>query len=515
MRQQPPKALTPVQLRYLLCTLFLTGGVTLVLEIAGARLISPYYGSSLYTWSALITVTLISLAAGYNWGGRAADRVPSLTLFARLICFAGAAVAFVPPLRSGVLQLTSPLGVQLGALASATVLLAPCLILLSALGPLAIRLTTLGLDTVGRRAGDVYALSTVGSVAGAVLAGFALIPHVPLSRILYGIACLLLLLGAIGYRLSTLRLPLPQLAAAAAAALWGFWPRATPSTNVLYNKESAYGQIKVVDFNTEKRYLLVNGTSQSVLLLASGESDSQYCHAMEAAALLRPAAKRALVIGLGAGLIPGTLERVYGIVTDTVEIDPRIAEAARNYFGYRPRGGLFVQDGRTYVERTPSSYGLIFLDAFGAESPPFHLFTQESFAAMKRRLEPGGLLAVNIVSIVRGPGDEPWLSSYKTLKTVFPEVRAFVASDQYHDIGNVILLASDDAIDPAQAAPARAFIKKDLSAMLSHELTPDEEALQRVAVMDDDFAPMESLLARTAVLWRKSLQDQVSELLLY
>lgn len=515
MRQQPLKALTPPQNRYLLAALFITGAVTLVLEIAGTRVISPYYGSSLYTWSALITVTLVALAAGYNWGGRCADRSPSLTLFARLLCLAGAAVAFIPPLREPVLRLTAPFGVQVGALASATLLVAPALILLSALGPLAIRLTTLGLDSVGRRAGDVYALSTVGSVAGAVLAGFVLIPNLALSRIFYAIACLLLLLGALGYRLSSLRIPLPQMAAASIVALWGFWPRPSPRSNVLLNKDSAYGQIKVVDFQGGNRYLLVNGTSQSVALTARGESDSQYCRSLELAALLRPKAKRALVIGLGAGLLPGALERAYGLVADVVEIDPEIVTTARRFFGYAPKGNISVQDGRTYLERTQRRYGLVFLDAFGAESPPYHLFTKESFAAMHRALEPGGVLGVNIISLVGSPGDEAWLSTFKTLKTVFPHVRAFIASDLSMSIGNVLLFCSDAPIDLSGAAPARAFIRADIATLPSHELAPDSAALARVPVMDDDHAPLEFLLARTALRWRKSLQSGSSDLLLY
>lgn len=514
MRQPPPKLTAPQHL-YLLATLFITGAVTLILEIAGARLLSPYYGSSLYTWSALITVTLVALAAGYHWGGKSADSGPSLTLFSRLVGLAGAAAAFIPVLRAPVLKLTASLGVQWGALASAALLAAPCLILLSALNPLAIRLTTLGLDSVGRRSGEIYALSTLGSVLGAVLAGFLLIPRLPLSHIFYGISCALLLLSALGQYLSTLKIPLPRLAAAAAVALLGFWPRLPPRSNVLLKKESAYGQIKVVAAPDFKRYLLVNGTSQSVALMPQGESDARYCRLMELAALLRPRAKRALVIGLGAGLLPAALERAYGMSADVVEIDPEIVAAARSLFGYAPRGDVFIEDGRTYVENARRRYGLMMLDAFGSESPPYHLFTRESFQAMRKALEPGGILAVNLVSLVNAPGDEAWLAAFKTLKTVFPHVRAFIGSDLSLGIRNVLIFCSQAPLDLEKAPQARALIREEIAALPSHELTPDAVELERAPVMDDDYAPMEFLMARTALLWRKGLQDSVSELLLY
>lgn len=520
MKPQPPKALSTAQYRYLASSLFVTGAVTLVLEIVGTRVISPYYGSSLYCWSALITVTLVSLAAGYSLGGRYADRSPTLTQFSRLTCFAGAACAFVPLLRSPVLKTTAGLGIQLGALTSATILIAPTLILLSTLGPLAIRLTTLGLESMGRRVGDVYTVSTLGSVTGAVLAGFVLIPHFAISHILFGLSVLLLLIGAVGLWLSAQRLPLAPLVAATAIGCWGFWPRVVPRTNLLVNTESAYGQIKVIDYDTDpkdvKRYLLVNGTSQSVAR-ADGESDSQYMHGVEWAALLRPQTRRALVIGLGAGLLPAALERVYGLTTDAVDIDPEILRMAKEYFAYRPRGEAVVEDGRTYLERAaPGRYGLIFLDAFGTESPPYHLFTREAFETFRSRLEPGGILSVNLVSIVNAKGDGAYLAAYKTLSSVFPQVRAFIASDTFEDIGNVLFFCSDVPLDGAVAlGKVREIVRKDITGMLARELHPTEEQLRGALLLTDDHAPIEFLLAETAGRWRVNLQKQVSELLLY
>ncbi|MDE2237095.1 MAG: fused MFS/spermidine synthase, partial [Elusimicrobia bacterium] len=153
MRRQRPEALRDQALRqrrFLLACLFCTGACALILEILGTRLISPYYGSSLYCWSALITVTLAALAWGYQWGGALADRTPVLTLAARLLAGAALTVAAVPALRMPALQGTAPLGVELGALVSAAILVAPSLILLSALGPLSVRLLSEELACVGR-----------------------------------------------------------------------------------------------------------------------------------------------------------------------------------------------------------------------------------------------------------------------------------------------------------------------------------------------------------------------------
>ena len=515
MHPSPPKALTTAQHRYLMTSVFATGAIVLVLEIIGTRVINPFYGSSIYCWSALITVTLAALAAGYHWGGRTADRGPSLTLFARLLSLAAAAVALAPLMRSPVLRATAGLGIELGALASAAVLIAPALVFLSMLCPLAIRLTTLGLESVGRGTGNVYAVSTLGSVLGAVLAGFVLIPRLSTLQVFYGVATLLLALAALGSWLSQAKIPLPQLAAAAAAALFGFWPHHVPRTNVLVNRESAYGQIKVLDAD-DKRYLLVNGTNQSFALLPDLENGSQYAHSLELAPLLRPKAKNALVIGLGAGLLSTAWEKVYGLVVDSIEIDPDIVAVAKNYFGYAPRGQVFIEDGRTFVERARGRYDIIVLDAFADEEPPYHLFSREAFTAIKARLKPGGIFAVNIGSLVHPPGNEPWLAAYKTLRAVFPDVRAFVGDDIHEGIANIILFASEGNLaDSAPPFLARSAARRDLKAMLAAPLLPGAEELARVPLMNDDHAPMEFLMAKTARLWRPLLQKQIPEVLLY
>jgi spermidine synthase len=511
MRQpNPVKALTPVQTAYVMGSLIVTGASCLVIELVGARVLSPYYGSSIYVWSAQITVTMISLAAGYHLGGRWADRGASLTQYARVVSLSAAGAAVVPLLRSPILAGTAGLGVEWGSIASALALFSPSLVLLGAAGPLAVKLTTQGMNSVGRGTGDVYSLSTLGSVAGAVLTGYALIPYFAVSKILFGTACLLLLLGALGYWLSRQKFPVAELAAAAACAMYGFWPRAEVKTNLLVNRESAYGQIKVLDYGT-KRYLLVNGTTQSMAKLPSLESESQYAHGIEWAALQRPNAKNALVIGVGAGLLPKSLEKYHNLEVDSVDVDPAIIETAKSHFAFEPKGVVVADDGRLFVQNSKKKYDLIFLDAFGTETPPYQLFTAESFEAMKNILAPGGILAVNLVTKVHEPGVTPWRSADKTVRSVFPHVRAFLSSELYNDLGNVLFFCANEPLGKAPKEP-RASAREDLKRMFDNELAHDPA---KGLLMTDDYAPLESLTAGTSLVWRKSLQEKIGSVLLY
>lgn len=513
MKRPPPKAPNPYAVPgyYLLSSLFLSGACSLALEVVGTRLISPFYGSSVYTWSALITTTLVALAFGYAWGGRLADRSPFLTLFSKLLLAAGLTVAAIPVLREAVLRASMPLGVKLGAVVAAAVLVGPSLALLGALGPVATRLTATGASDAGRRAGDAWAVSTAGSVLGAALTGFVLIPLWPASRILLAAAGVLLALGAWGTWLSARRLPLGQLAAAAACAVLAVRAEGAPHPLVRQRVESAYGRIEVLD-SGEKRFLLVNGTAQSAMSKATGLSDSEYDRSLEWMLALRPAARRVLGLGLGAGLLPTALERA-GVTMDVIEIDPAILRAAEDWFGYAPKGRVTIGDARTELESGRGApWDLMVLDAFGAESMPAHLFTTEAFTLMRDSLVPGGVVAVNMVTTVNGPDGDGWRAAYKTLTQVFPHVRAFVAVEPTAGLANVLLFASTGALDaPASAAPPAA--REVTAAMLQRELAPTDAELARVPAMTDDHAPLDTLMAASAVRWRTVLQSAMSEIL--
>ncbi len=497
---------------YLLTALFLSGACSLTLEIVGTRLISPYYGSSIYTWSALITTTLVALAFGYAWGGRLADRHPHLTLFSKLLMAAGLTVAVIPTLRAPVLTASTPLGVRLGALLASAILVGPALALLGALGPVATRLTATGAADAGRRAGDAWAVSTAGSVLGAALTGFVLVPLWPASRILLAAAAVLLALGAWGSWLSARKLPLGAMAACAASIVFAVISQDRPHPLVRERVESAYGRIEVLE-NESKRYLLVNGTAQSAMDQKTGLSDSEYDRSLEWLLALRPDAKRVLGLGLGAGLLPTALERE-GLTMDVFEIDPEVLRIAKDWFGYAPRGNVSIADARAALEMGHGGpWDLMVLDAFGAESMPAHLFTTESFTRMRDSMVPGGVLAVNMVTGVVGKEGDSWRAAFKTLTRVYPNVRAFVAADPSEGLANILFFASTGPLDaPANTAPKGA--QTVVAAMLTHELRPTASELAFVPAMTDDHAPLESLLAASAVRWRALLQSAMSEVLI-
>lgn len=112
---------------------FITGAVVLVFEILGSRLVAPVYGTTVYVWSAMITVTLAALSIGYAVGGMLADKKAPLKTLGILVAASGIWILIIPLIRRPVLLAMLGLGVQLGSLASAAILLGFPLICLEAI----------------------------------------------------------------------------------------------------------------------------------------------------------------------------------------------------------------------------------------------------------------------------------------------------------------------------------------------------------------------------------------------
>ena len=192
-----------------------TGAAILAIELLGSRVMAPYYGTTIIIWTALIAITLAALAIGYIVGGLIIDRFPKPQPIHLSVIAAGICVILLQACRQQVLTGTQSMGMHMGAAVSATVLFLPPLLLLGMVSPMVIRLNIGSVKRAGRIAGAFYAVSTLGSVIGAVLTGFVLVEYVSTSRLLLGIAAFLIALGGGGLLLNGKRA-----VAGSAAGIW-------------------------------------------------------------------------------------------------------------------------------------------------------------------------------------------------------------------------------------------------------------------------------------------------------
>jgi spermidine synthase len=200
---------------------------------------------------------------------------------------------------------------------------------------------------------------------------------------------------------------------------------AAAQQKVLYQKDSPYNRVVVTEDDQGMRTLLFGnqGVPQSVVKV--GELDHlqlPYARAMVSGLALCPEPKRVLIVGLGGGAIPSFLHKHYlQTRIDAVDIDPVVVEAAKEFFGFREDATLkaYAQDGRQFIEERPNAYDVIFLDAFGSESIPYHLATREFLTAVRRAITAKGV----VLADVWGPDSNPLYNSMvRTYQEVFDEL---------------------------------------------------------------------------------------------
>jgi hypothetical protein len=428
-----------------LLTVFITGSAVMLIEILGTRIVGPVFGVSLFVWSALLAVTLAALAGGYYLGGVLADRARSPVLMHAVVVLAGVLLGTTPLTRHALLSAVQAFGPRIGPMLGASLLFAPSLLVLGTLGPIAVRLDAVDVRASGRRVGGVFAISTLGSLAGTFLTAFALIPSFDVDQILCGTAALLVATGAVP-------LALRRRPAALTLILLPVLIRFLPDTSlptgfqIVDQSQSLYGLVEVIDdFGRGVRLLRSDHSIIGAEISSDHSSAFSFVHLLELVRFVRPRAKSMLQIGLGIGSLPMALAP-HGIVADVVEIDPAVVRFAREHFGFSTQGQIFVADARAFLTTITRKYDLVVHDTFTGGSTPEHLLSIEVLRRIQKVLTSDGVLVLNFVGGTSGSGGEASRLVARTLRAVFKNVRAFsdgLADPQHESISNIVFFASN------------------------------------------------------------------------
>jgi spermidine synthase len=492
----------------LLATVFITGACVLVIELIGTRILAPYFGSGIYTWSALIAVTLAALALGYAFGGRLADRLPRADILYNLCLAAGLWTLSTPMLAGPLLPVMSQIAdIRIGVLLSSLCLYFPNLFLLGAVGPFVIRLMTREREAVGSVSGRVFAVSTIGSLLGALCTGFVLIPNVGVLAIFAFCGSLLLALAILGnFRPKFIGFTFLLAIPVAVMLATGDRPAPDASVKLLAQTPSYYGNIQVIRKHSQKS-LLVDGIGQNYVY-DDGRFSTGYINFIAALPQIIPAEtstnRNALVIGLGAGQLPMRLQEL-GFHVEAVEIDPKIGDIARRHFGFDlPEEQLHYTDGRVFLLRAGRTYEYIVIDAFSAEQVAAHLVTLQAFTQASARLSDTGVLAINITSSIDG---EDVAALDNTLKAVFPHVRSFSPGSE-GELASIVMLASRSPIRlEIDRSPPGSPQTRDVTRFVTGELTGIHSDL----LLTDDYNPVAFQRRQVQLMWRKLMIDYLGE----
>ncbi|TBR08539.1 MAG: hypothetical protein EPO62_06575 [Candidatus Nitrosotenuis sp.] len=487
---------TTVKFWRLAVLVFICGASVMALEIVSSRILTPVFGSTTYTWGSLIGVVLTGLSLGYFYGGRIADRNPTLFKFSTMIFSAGLYVVFIPyiaPLIIGIYDSDS-LNSLTVLLSTFTLLTVPSF-LLGMVSPYSVKLGTTMLSRVGSVTGNLYFLSTAGSIAGTFLAVFGLIPFFEVNQIIFSLGISLLLVSLVGLS------KFPRLLVVFVGILV-FLPTSVVggailhSGTLVYEKETPYSHLDVID-SKQMRTMYLNGMLHSRMDPNQPEElvveYTKYFHMGE---IFNPNFQKVLFIGGGGFSGPKNFLATYpNAQIDVVEIDPDIISAAKTYFKVNedPRLRIFNEDARTFLANTDEKYDVIILDAFSKYYVPFHLMTQEYFELLKSRLEPNGVVVSNLIGTTEGDTSTLVRSVYKTMNQVFPTIYVFKTkgSDSV-SVQNIMFVTSRSNLDFNAAFERNtdfAYHDRFLENYVGSQMKTDD-----VSVLTDQFAPVEHLI---------------------
>lgn len=470
-----------------------TSAAILVLEILAGRLLAPYVGVSLDTYTGIIGTVLAGIAIGAWVGGIAADRINPRALIPVLLVLGGAlAIATIPTVRAlgsagastglgGILMLTA-----VGFLPSATVL--------SAVPPAVVKLQLRNLDTTGATVGRLSAYGTAGAIVATFLTGFVLVAVAAVTTLIVGVGVLLVASGLALWILG----PRPSGAATAGSvgALSAFAGVALVGATLLgspCDTQTDYYCVTIVDDDDRVggRTLVLDDLRHSYVVAADPTHlefwyTRRFADTVELIDQTRPI--DIVHIGGGAMTVPTWVQTTRPDGRQVVfEIDDELIELVVDEFDRTvgPGTGLDVVAGDARLlltDRPDDSADLIVGDAFGSRAVPWHLATTEFVADIGRVLRPGGIYVLNVID---GPAQDFLAAQARTIGQTFEHVAVVLgpAAAEWR-LGNAVIVASDDPFDDLDADGGR--IVDDLDGFVGD-----------AAILTDDFAPVDQLLARS------------------
>ena len=494
---------------------FIASACTLVIELIAGRIMAPYVGVSLYTWTSIIGIVLAGMSVGNYLGGRLADRQASPRTLG--VIFIAGSVACL--LILVITELVTGEAFRLSLLPrivvyTTAIFLLPSLVL-GMVSPLVVKLALADLQRTGNIVGTIYAFSTAGSIVGTFLTGFWLISWLGTRSIVWIVAGALFLTGLAVGQFHRSR-GIGRLAAGLLAPVLGLVTFAVVHAGWSAGRyrapcdiESNYYCIQInetFEDGRPARALMLDRLIHSFVVLddptALGYGYERAYADLTKTYLSGRQQINTLFIGGGGYSFPRYIEATYPAASvDVIEIDPAVTRVAHNQLGLgdKTRIRSFNEDARTFLlEWTdPRQYDVVFGDAFNDLSIPYHLTTVEFNRIVEKRMKQDGIYLVNVIDKF---DDGEFLKAYANgLRAVFPHVYLFGRGVEFlpFDRNTYVLMASREPLN------RKAFdVVTAADSVVQRTTALDEQRLNtylrsgRALTLTDDFAPVDQLLAR-------------------
>lgn len=485
---------------------FITGAVILSVEILAFRILSPFFGNTIYSTSSIIGVVLGALSLGYYFGGKFSDKRPSPQLLYLIISFGGLSCMLIPAIsETMLLNISLNYDVRAGSVIASTVLFFIPSFLLGTVSPFVIKLQSLkaGKELIGTVSGKVFFFSTLGSIFGTLLTGFYIVPNFGIFESIAVASLILVFVGVLGI-----------------SAVQGFNPRTKHKQkyvvliliifsvlfvagkevnsyhgeNVMYADDGLYERIRVFDTvykDRPVRMLLLDKSPASAIYLDSDELVYDYSKFID---LFVPDENRkidVLIIGAGAYSIPKELVRRFNnIEVDVLDIEPKLYDISVEYFGLvpDPRIKSYFEDGRSFLLKSDKKYDLVLSDAYYSYySIPTHLTTQEYFQNINEVLKDNGMFMANVIGRITQDTNF-LLSEFKTVRSVFENTYMIDTSPIGNTrLQNFVFVSYKDPEKVISGLP---------DGIYGEVIEITDMELKNQVILTDNFAPVEYMLQK-------------------
>jgi spermidine synthase len=523
---------------------FIASFCTLVIELVAGRIMAPYVGVSLYTWTSIIGVVLAGISIGAYLGGLVADRYPTSSTLGWLLFLSGLGAFSISPLTNlvGGAEFQTSLMIRILLITAIVFFLPSCL--LGMISPVVVKLTLNNLEKTGNVVGKIYAFSTLGSILGTFATGFFLISWMGTRHILLTMGiilvlsapifggfffrkktmmlfllfiCLILILPVLGlYGYAAIQpgqIALPPSPIHSLGTVYGYAFKPPSDSSAYFFTESNYYTIKLKRDNRNGEespletlvldHLIHSYTDLSDPSYLEYEYERIYEEVVRWQAQNRKSLN-ALFLGGGGYTLPRLIDARYPRAEiDVVEIDPEVTRVGLKYLGISETKHVrsFNQDARWFVMngREEGKYDFVFGDAFNDLSIPYHLTTKEFTLQLKRLMKPDGLLMANVIdSFKKGL----FMPSYiRTLEEVFGKghVHLVTLYSDYDNMGisTYVVVASPRALDMDDFVRTIKGSGKD---EMTSNVMPSDRLQQYLkerptVVLTDDHVPVDNLIA--------------------
>ncbi|UEG49390.1 fused MFS/spermidine synthase [Ferruginibacter lapsinanis] len=490
----------------------LEGAAVMAIELIVARMMAPYFGSSLYVWGAVIGATLISLAAGYYLGGYLGDKYVQLNILFWMLLIASVFLLLLHYLSQHLVVAFENATDTVSALVIVSVLLVlPPLLFLGMVPTLLIRYLSAKVADGGKTTGTVYTISSISGIVALFLIGFFIIPAYGLTVPSIWIGFIVGIVPFVKLIMQKKYIALLFIAALLFSVSVKKVEESSPDVEIQYFSEGLLGQVLVADVHkvkqdnihsiqTDDRILFVNRMGQTFVNKRTGVSNWNYISFTSAIASKLPENSKVLLLGLGGGSVANTFCNLKFSV-DAIELDERISDVAQDYFSLNPNVEIIIDDARHYIEKTTNKYDLIFFDVFKGDIPPAHVLTSETFLQAKKLLNKDGFIAVNFNGFLTGDIGIPGRSVYKTL-TAAGLHTYILPTPGKEDERNCLFIAGQTSLDfnNLRSPLLHGGIPVPIDSLL---FDPKQFNQQPAVVFVDDIPNLDLLNIKAGNSWRK------------